>query len=92
MEPLPSSAPIPATPKRGLSTPVIVAITSSVFLSLICCCSSILTLSGFFSPYVIINGEKTYLNNPAGLCCIGAGFVPWLITGILWLVTRQKEG
>jgi hypothetical protein len=81
----------PVTPKQGLSTPLVVAITSSVFLSLCCFCSSLPMFTGFFHFYYTINGEKTYLPGYFGICCIGAGFVPWIVTVILWLVTRQKK-
>jgi hypothetical protein len=94
MEPTPAPAPAPA---KKSNAPMIIAIIAAAILSLCCCLPGVINLISPI-PYTtstsgIIGESSTAGTFPAyaGLVCLCAAVIPWLVVLIVFLVRRSKK-
>ena len=88
MEPnFPNPAPA-VPPAKGMSKAVIFSLAASAIISFWCFCCSIPVFLGTAS--YTINGVRTEVPGIYGLCCVGVGLIPWIITLIIAILKHQK--
>ncbi len=96
MEPTPSTPPAPAPAKKS-NTPMIIGIVAAAVLSICCCLPGVINIispipytsetSGIFGESSSSGTIPAY----AGIVCVCAAIIPWLVVGIVALVQRSKK-
>jgi hypothetical protein len=97
MQPTPSAPPVQPAPAKKSNAPMIIGIIAAAVLSLCCCLPGVINVISPF-PYTsetsgIFGGSTSSGTLPAyaGIVCLCAALVPWLVVGIVALVQRSKK-
>ncbi len=92
MEPTPAPA-----PAKKSNAPMIIAVIAAAILSLCCCLPGVINLISpipFTSETSGLFGESSSsgtLPAYAGVLCLCAALIPWLVVLIVFLVQRSKK-